>query len=69
MSVCREPQLRLLRTLHGFIVYPNYRAIIVSVALITEAYYTIVALMATHALTPDPLELVLAWIMVGCSRS
>jgi hypothetical protein len=69
MPVCREPQLCLLRMLRGFIVYPNYRAIIVPVALITEAYYTIVALMAAHALTPDTLELVLAWIMVGCSRS
>jgi hypothetical protein len=64
-----EPQLRLLRTLRGFIVYPNYRAIIVPVALITNACYTVVALMAAHALTPDTLELVLAWIVVGCSRS
>jgi hypothetical protein len=69
LSVCREPQLRLLRTLRGFIMYPNYRAIIVHVALITKACYTVVALMATHALTPDTLELVPAWIVVGCSRS
>jgi hypothetical protein len=63
-----EPQLRLLRTLRGFIVYPNYRAIIVSVALFTNACYTVVALMAAHAVTPDTLELVLAWIVVGCSK-
>jgi hypothetical protein len=50
-------------------MYPNYRAIIVHVALITKACYTVVALMATHALTPDTLELVPAWIVVGCSRS
>jgi hypothetical protein len=68
-AVIIEPQLRLLRTLRGFIVYPNYRAIIVPDALITKACYTVVALMATHALTPDTLELVLAWIVVGCSRS
>ena len=69
MSVCREPQLCLLRMLRGFIVYPNYRAIIVSVALITKACYTVVALMAAHTLTPDTLELVVVWIVVGCSRS
>jgi hypothetical protein len=69
LSVCREPQLRLLRTLRGFIVYPNYRAIIVPVALITKACYTVVTLMAAHALTQDTLELVPAWIVVGCSRS
>jgi hypothetical protein len=51
----------------GFIVYPNYRAIIVPVAHITKASYTVVALMAAYALTPDTLELVLAWIVVGCS--
>jgi hypothetical protein len=67
--LCREPKLRLLRTLRGFIVYPNYRAIIVSVALITKACYTVVALMAAHTLTPDTLELVVVWIVVGCSRS
>jgi hypothetical protein len=68
-AVIIEPQLRLLHTLRGFIVYPNYRAIIVPVALITKACYIVVALMAAHALTPDTLELVLAWIVVGCSRS
>jgi hypothetical protein len=62
-----EPQLRLLRTLRGLIVYPDYRAIIVHVALITKACCVVVALMAAHALTPDTLELVLAWIVVGCS--
>jgi hypothetical protein len=48
-----ESQLRLLRTLRGLIVYPDYRAIIVLVALITKAGCVVVALMATHALTPD----------------
>jgi hypothetical protein len=52
-AVIIEPQLRLLRTLCGLIVYPNYRAIIVSVALITKACCVVVALMAAHALTPD----------------
>jgi hypothetical protein len=47
-----EPQLRLLRTLGGLIVYPDYRAIIVPVALITKACCVVVALMAAHALTP-----------------
>jgi hypothetical protein len=64
-----EPQLRLLCTLHGLIVYPDYRATIVPVALITKACYAPVALMVAHALTPDILEHVLAWIVVGCSRS
>jgi hypothetical protein len=64
-----EPQLRLLHTLHGLIVYPDYRATIVPVALITKACYAPVALMVAHALTPDILEHVLAWIVVGCSRS
>jgi hypothetical protein len=62
-----EPQLRQLRTLHGLIVYPDYRAIIVPIALIMKACCVVVALMAAHALTPDTLELVLAWIVVGCS--
>jgi hypothetical protein len=53
--------------LRGFIVYPNYRAIIVPVALITKACYTVIALMAAHVLTSDTLELVLVWIVVGCS--
>jgi hypothetical protein len=66
-AVIIEPQLRLLRTLHGLIMYPDYRAIIVHVALITKACCVVVALMAAHALTPDTLELVLAWIVVGCS--
>jgi hypothetical protein len=48
-----EPQLRLLRTLGGLIVYPDYRAIIVPVALITKACCVVVALMAAHTLTPD----------------
>ena len=64
-----EPQLRLLRTLRGFIMYPDYRAIIVLVALITKACCVVLALMAAHALTPDTLELVFVWIMVDCSRS
>jgi hypothetical protein len=68
-AVIIEPQLHLLCTLRGLIVYPNYRAIIVPVALITKACCVVVALMATHKLTPDTLELVLEWIVVGCSRS
>ena len=63
-----EPQLRLLRTLRGLIVYPDYRAIIVHVALITKACCVVVALMVAHALTPNTLELVLMWIVVGCSN-
>jgi hypothetical protein len=50
-AVIIEPQLRLLRTLCGLIVYPNYRAIIVPVALITKTCCVVVALMAAHALT------------------
>ena len=34
-----------------------------------EGLLCCVALMAGHALTRDTLELVLAWIVVGCSRS
>jgi hypothetical protein len=67
-AVIIEPQLRLLRTLRGLIVYPDYRAIIVHVAFITKACCVVVALIAAHALTPDTLELVLAWIVVSCSR-
>jgi hypothetical protein len=52
-AVIIGPQLCLLRTLRGLIVYPDYRAIIVHVALITKACYVVVALMAAHALTPD----------------
>ena len=66
--VITEPQLRLLRTLCGLVAYPNYRATTVPVPLVTEAYCVVVAQMATHALTPDTLELVLAWIVVSCSR-
>jgi hypothetical protein len=65
-AVIIEPQLRLLRTLRGLIVYPNYQAIIVPI--ITKACCVVVVLMAAHALTPDMLELVLAWIVVSCSR-
>jgi hypothetical protein len=67
-TVIIEPQLRLLRTLRGLIVYPNNRAPIVIVALITKACYAVVALMVAHALTPHTLELVLAWIVEVCSR-
>jgi hypothetical protein len=66
-AVIIEPQLRMLCTLRGLIMYPDYRAIIVSVALITKACCVVVALMVAHALTTDTLELVLAWIVVGCS--
>jgi hypothetical protein len=48
-----ELQLRLLRTLRGLIVYPDYRAIIVPVALIMKVCCVVVALMATHVLTLD----------------
>jgi hypothetical protein len=66
-AVIIDPQLRLLCTLCGLIVYPDYRAIIVPVALITKACCVVVALMVAHALTLNTLELVLAWIVVGCS--
>jgi hypothetical protein len=66
-AVIIEPQLRLLCMLRGLIVYPYYRAIIVPVALITKACCVVVALMVAHTLTPYTLELVLAWIVVGCS--
>jgi hypothetical protein len=59
--------LRLLCLLCVLIVYPNYQATTVSVALVTKVGCVVVALMAAHALTPDTLELVLAWIVVGCS--
>jgi hypothetical protein len=52
-AVIIEPQLLLLRTLRGLIVYPDYRAIIVPVALITKACCVVVALMVAHVLTPD----------------
>jgi hypothetical protein len=65
--VITEPQLRLLRTLCGLVAYPDYRATTVHVALVMEACCVVVAQMATHALTPDTIELVLAWIVVGRS--
>jgi hypothetical protein len=49
-------------------VYTDYRDIIVSLVLVTEACCVVVGLMAAHALTPDTLELVLAWIVVSCSN-
>jgi hypothetical protein len=55
-----ETQMRLLRTLCGHFVYPDYQAIYAPVALVTRAYCVVVALMAAHALTPVTLELVLA---------
>jgi hypothetical protein len=39
----------------------------VSVALVIKACCVVVALMAAHMLTPDTLELVLAWNVVGYS--
>jgi hypothetical protein len=48
-------------------VHPDYRATIASVALVTEAYCVVIALMVAHVLTPDTLELVLVWIAVDCS--
>jgi hypothetical protein len=55
-----ETQMRLLRTLCGHFVYPDYQAIYAPIALVTRAYCVVVALMAAHALTPVTLELVLA---------
>jgi hypothetical protein len=55
-----KPQMRLLRTLCGLIVYPDYRAITALVAFVTRAYCVVVALMAVHVLTLVTLELVLA---------
>jgi hypothetical protein len=66
-AVIMESQLRLLRMLRGLIVYPNYRVTTAPVALVTKACCVVVAQMATHALTSDTLELVLAWIAVGYS--
>jgi hypothetical protein len=63
-----EPQLRLLRMFHGLIMCPDYWATTAPVALITKAYYDVVALMSAHALTPNTLDLVLSWIMMSCSR-
>jgi hypothetical protein len=63
-----EPQLCLLRMLHGLIMYPDYWATTTHVALITKACYAIVALKVAHALTQNTLELVLVWIVVSCSR-
>jgi hypothetical protein len=45
----------MLRTLRGFIVYPNYRAIILPIVLITKACCIVVTLMVAHTLTPDTL--------------
>jgi hypothetical protein len=66
-----ESQLRLLSLLcllRVFVMYPNYQATTASVALVTKVWCVVVALMVAHALTPDTLELVLMWIVVGCSR-
>jgi hypothetical protein len=65
--VIDEPQLHMLRTLRGLILYPDYRATIAHVSLVTKACYAVIALMAAHTLTPDMLELVLAWIVVSYS--
>jgi hypothetical protein len=59
--------LRLLCLLHVLIVYPNYQATTASVALVTKVWCVVVALIVAHVLTPDTLELVFAWIVVGCS--
>jgi hypothetical protein len=56
--------MRLLCMLCGLIVYLDYLAIIAPIALVIRAC-VVVALMATHALTPVTLELVLAWNVVG----
>jgi hypothetical protein len=67
LSAVIMESLRLLRTLCGLIVYPNYRVTTAPVALVTKACCVVVAQMATHALTSDTLELVLTWIAVGYS--
>jgi hypothetical protein len=64
-AVIIEHQLRLLRMLRGLIVYPDYRARIVPVVLITKVCCVVIALMAAHTLTPDTLELVLPQNVVG----
>jgi hypothetical protein len=48
-----KPQLHLLCTLCGLIVYPDYRATIALVALVIKACCIVVALMDTHTLTPE----------------
>jgi hypothetical protein len=53
--------------LRGLVLYPDYRVTTVPVAFVTKVCCVVVALMAAHALTPDTLELVFAWIVVGCS--
>jgi hypothetical protein len=53
LTVIIEPQLRLLCTLRGLIVYPNYRAIIVSVALITKVCCDVVG-VSTPGGVPGP---------------
>jgi hypothetical protein len=65
--VITEPQLCLLRTLCGLVAYPDYRATTAPVALVMEACCIVVAQMVTQALTPDTIEHVLAWIVVGRS--
>jgi hypothetical protein len=65
--VITEPQLRLLCTLCGLVAYPDYRATTAHVALVMEACCVVVAQMATRALTPDTIEFVLVWIVVGRS--
>jgi hypothetical protein len=62
-----ESQLRLLRTLRGLILYTDYRVTIAPVALVTKACCVVVPLMVVHTLTPDTLELVLAWNVVDYS--
>jgi hypothetical protein len=64
-----EPQLCLLRMLCGLVLYPDYRVTTAPVAFVTNACCVVIALMAAHALTPDTLELVFTWIVVGCSKS
>jgi hypothetical protein len=45
-----EPQLCLLRTLYGLILYLDYRATTASVTLVTETCCVVVALMPAHTL-------------------
>ena len=69
LHVCRNNSATIALVAHVAWIYrvPNYRAIIVPVALIMKACCVVLALMAAHALTPDTLELVFVWIMVDCS--
>jgi hypothetical protein len=48
-------------------LYPDYLVTTAPVAFVMKAYCVVVAQMATHALTPHTIELVLTWIVVSRS--